>query len=153
HVDKTSEAELHVDAPSELKQLKASSLTKSSRRPILALAIFALGVDAAAAVYSMSPNDFALPDVGALAQLIPLPKASEPTQDPVLATLKDIQAVQQQHLALLQENGSSMQQNAAQDSLAFTTLRQSLTDERSDVKKISAQIADEHGDVKKMSTQ
>jgi cell division protein FtsB len=155
-VDKTSEAEHHIDAPSELKPLHASSLRKSSRRPILALAIFALGVDAAAAVYSMSPADFTLPDVGALAELIPLPKSSEPTPDPVLAALKDIQSAQQQHLASLQENNSSLQQNAAllqQDSLALVSLRQSVTDERSDVKKISAQIADEHVDVKKMSGQ
>jgi cell division protein FtsB len=156
-VDNTSEAELHVDAQTEPKQLEALALsTKSHRRPILALAIFALGLDAAAAAYSMSPADFTLPDVGALAELIPHPKPSEPTPDPVLAALKDIQSTQQQHLASLQEGNSSLQQNAAllqQDSLALVSLRQSLTDERTDVKKISAQIADEHGDVKKMSAQ
>ena len=63
-MDKTSEAEPHIDAPTEPKQLDVSRLTTKARRgPILALAVFALGVDAAAAVYSMAPSDFALPDV------------------------------------------------------------------------------------------
>jgi uncharacterized coiled-coil protein SlyX len=149
-VDKTSEAELHVEVPSEPKQLETLASTgKSSRRPILALSIFAIGLNATAAVYSMSPSDFALPDVSALAELLPHQKPSDPTPDPVITALKDIQSAQQQHLALLQESSSSLQQ----DSTALASLRQSLTDERTDVKKISAQIADEHVDVKKMSAQ
>jgi len=156
-VDKTSEAEQHVDTPSEPKQLETlAPAGKSSRRPILALSIFAIGLNATAAVYSMSPSDFALPDVSAVAELLPHLKLSEPAPDPVVAALKDIQSAQQKHVALLQESSSSLQQNAAmlqQDSVALSSLRQSLTDERSDVKKISAQIADEHVDVKKMSAQ
>ena len=157
HVDKTSEAEQHVDTPNEPKQLETLASTgKSSRRPILALSIFAIGLNATAAVYSMSPSDFALPDVSVVAELLPHLKPFEPKPDPVLAALKDIQSAQQKHVALLQESSSSLQQNATllqQDSIGLASLRQSLTDERGDVKKISAQIADEHGDVKKMSAQ
>jgi hypothetical protein len=156
-VDKTSEAEPHVEAPSEPKQLEALASTgKSSRKPILALSIFALGLNATAAVYTISPSDFALPDVSTLAELLPQQKASDPLPDPVLTALKEIQSAQQQHASLLQQSSSSLQQNAAllqQDSIGLASLRQSLTDERTDVKKISAQIADEHVDVKKMSAQ
>src|SRR5581483_8917383 len=103
----------------------------------LALSIFALGLNATAAVYTMSPSEFALPDVSVLAELLPHQKASDPTPDPVVTALKDIQSAQQQHIALLRENSSSLQQ----DSTALASLRLSLTDERTDVKKISAQIA------------
>jgi hypothetical protein len=156
-VDKTSEAEPHIDMPSERKQLEALSLTgKSGRKPILALSVFALGLNAAAAVYTMSPSDFALPDVSTLAELLPHQKVFETAPDPVVAALKEVQSVQQQHLALLQETNSSLQQNTGlvlQDSTTLLSLRQTITDERSDVKKISSQIADEHVDVKKMSAQ
>jgi hypothetical protein len=128
----------------------------SSRKSILALSVFALGLNACAAVYTMSPSDFALPDVSNLAELLPHQKAFEPKPDPVLAALKDIQATQQQHIAALQENSSSLQQSAAlrqQDSNTLALLRQSITDEKVDVKKISSQITDEHSDVKKVSAQ
>jgi cell division protein FtsB len=152
-VDKTAEAETQIDAPSDAKQLEALAPTrKSSRKSILALSVFALGLNASAAVYTMSPSDFALPDVSRLAELLPHQKAS----DPVVAALKDLQSAQQEHAASLQANSSSLQQNAAllqQDSTTLASLRESITDERVDVKKISAQITDEHVDVKKMSTQ
>jgi uncharacterized coiled-coil protein SlyX len=152
-VDKTSEAEPQVDAPSEAKPLDALVQTgKSGQKSIMALSVFALGLNACAAVYSMSPADFALPDVTVLAELLPHPQAFEPKPDPVVVALKDIQSAQQQHIALLQENSSSLQL-LAQDSNVLASLRQSLTDERGDVKKISAQIADEHVDVKKMTAQ
>jgi septal ring factor EnvC (AmiA/AmiB activator) len=114
----------------------------SSRKSILALSVFALGLNATAAVYTLSPSDFALPNVSNLAELLPHQKASDPIPDPVVAALKDIQSAQQQHTALLQ-----------QDSITLASLRQSVTDEQVDVKKISAQITDEHVDVKKMSAQ
>lgn len=129
---------------------------KSGRSSIMALAIFALGLNASAAVYSLSPNDFALPDVSRVAELLPHLKSFDSAPDPVVAALKDIQSAQQQHIASLQEHSASLQQNAAllqQDSTTLASLRQSLTDERVDVKKISTQIADEHVDVKKMSSQ
>jgi hypothetical protein len=136
---------------------------KSSRNPILALAILALGINSAAAVYTLSPNEFALPnvanltlpDISRLAELLPQPKASEPTQDPTLAVLKEIQSTQEKHTAALQANNYLLVQNAAllqQDSIALATLRQSV-DEQAGSKKISAQIADEHQDVKKISGQ
>ena len=136
---------------------------KSSRKSILALSILALGINSTAAVYTMSPSDFALPnianltlpDISRLAELLPQPKASEPTQDPTLAVLKEIQSTQEKQFAALQANNYLLVQNAAllqQDSIALASLRQSV-DEQAGTKKISAQIADEHQDVKKVSGQ
>jgi hypothetical protein len=135
---------------------------KSSRKSILVLSVLALGINSTAAVYTMSPSDFALPnisnfalpDISSLAELLPHQKASDPIADPAVAALKDIQSVQQQHVAALQENNSLLRQNAAllqQDSIALASLRQSVVDEQAGVKKVSAQIADEHEDVKKIS--
>jgi hypothetical protein len=116
----------------------------STRKSILALSVFALGLNAAAAAYTLAPSDFALPNVSNLAELLPHLKASDPMPDPVLAALKDIQSTQQQHVASLQENSSSLHQNTAllqQDSTALASLRQSITDERVDVKKIATQLS------------
>jgi septal ring factor EnvC (AmiA/AmiB activator) len=137
HVTKTSETQSQTEQP----ESTAPSM-RSSRKSILALAVFALGLNATAAVYTLSPSDFALPNVSNLAELLPHQKASDPIPDSVVAALKDIQSAQQQHTALLQ-----------QDSITLASLRQSVTDEQVDVKKISAQITDEHVDVKKMSAQ
>jgi cell division protein FtsB len=151
HVTKTSETQ------SQTEQLESAAPSKrSSRKSILALSVFALGLNATAAVYTMSPSDFALPNVSSLAALLPHQKASDPILDPVVAALKDIQSAQQQHVASLQENSSSLQQNTAlleRDSTTLASLRESITDEQAGVKKISSQIADEHVDVKKMSAQ
>jgi cell division protein FtsB len=151
HVTKTSETQ------SQSQQLEsAAPSNRSSRKSILALSVFALGLNATAAVYTLSPSDFALPNVSSLAELLPHQKASDPTPDPVVAALNVIQSAQQQHVATLQENAASLQQNTAllqQDSTVLASLRESITDERVDVKKISAQITDEHVDVKKMSAQ
>ena len=134
-----------AEATSDAKQIEpAAPSSKSSRKSILALSVFALGLNASAAVYTMSPTDFALPNVSSLAELLPHQKASDPIPDPVVAALKDIQSAQQQHVASLQDNSSSLQQNTAllqQDSTALASLRQSITDEQVDVKKISAQIS------------
>jgi septal ring factor EnvC (AmiA/AmiB activator) len=115
---------------------------RSSRKSIFALSVFALGLNAAAAAYTLSPSDFALPNVGSLAELLPHQTASDPIPDPVVVALKDIQSSQQQSAALLQ-----------QDSTTLASLRESVTDEQVDVKKISTQITDERVDVKKMSVQ
>jgi uncharacterized coiled-coil protein SlyX len=151
HVTKTSETQ------SQSQQLESAAPSKrSSRKSILALSVFALGLNATAAVYTLSPSDFALPNISSLAELLPHQKASDPIPDPVVAALKDIQSAQQQHVASLQENSSLLQQSTAlleQDSTTLASLRESITDERVDVKKISAQITDEHVDVKKMSAQ
>ena len=136
---------------------------KSSRKSILAFSILALGINSTAAVYTLSPSEFALPnisnlalpDFSRLAELLPQPKASEPTPDPTLAALKEIQSTQEKHIAALQANNYLLVQNAAllqQDSIALASLRQSV-DEQAGGKKISAQIADEHQDVKKISGQ
>ncbi|MCA6114172.1 hypothetical protein J6524_04410 [Bradyrhizobium sp. WSM 1738] len=122
----------------------------------MAFAIFALGINTSAAIYTLSPSDFALPDISHLAELLPQYKASDPIPDPAVAALKDIQSAQQQHVAALQESNILLQQNTAllqQDSIALASLRQSVVDEQAGVKKLSAQIADEHEDVKKMSAQ
>jgi hypothetical protein len=139
HVTSTSETQSQAEQPESTAPSKPST-----RKSILALSVFALGLNATAAVYTMSPSDFALPNVSNLAELLPHQKASDPGPDPVLAALKDIQSVQQQHIASLQENSSSVQQNTAllqQDSTAFVSLRQSITDEHVDVKKISTQLS------------
>jgi septal ring factor EnvC (AmiA/AmiB activator) len=143
-VTKTSETQ------SQTEQLESAAPSKrSSRKSILALSVFALGLNATAAVYTMSPSDFALPNVGSLAELLPHQKASDPIPDPVVAALKDIHSAQQQHVASLQQNTALLEQ----DSTTLASLRKSITDEQVDVKKISAQITDEHVDVKKMSAQ
>ena len=137
---KTSETQSQTD------QLEpAAPSKKSSRKSILALAVFALGLNATAAVYTMSPSDFALPNVsGLVAELLPHERTSAPIPESVVAALKDIQSAQQQHAAALLENGSSLQQNTAllqHDSTTILALRQSITDEQVDIKKISAQLS------------
>ena len=144
---KTSEIQSQTEQP----ESKAPS-KQSSRKSILALSVIALGINAAAAVYTFSPSDFTLPNFTSLAELLPHQK--DPIPDPAVAALKDIQSAQQQHVASLQENNFLLQQNTAllqQDSIALASLRQSVVDEQVGVKKISAQIADEHEDVKKIS--
>jgi cell division protein FtsB len=156
-VSNTAEAEVQIDPPSDTKPIEAAAPTrKVGRKSVLALSVFALGLNATAAVYTWSPSDFTLPDVTRLAELLPLQKASDPVSDPVITALADIQVNQQQHIALLQDTSTTLQQNAAllhQDSSVLASLRQSVTDERADVKRISAEITDQHADVKKMSAQ
>ena len=122
------------ETQSQTEQLESAAPSKrSSRKSILALSVFALGLNATAAVYTLSPSDFALPNVGSLAELLPHQKASDPIPDPVVAALKDIQSAQQQHVASLRENSSFVQQNTAllqQDSTTLASLRESITDER-----------------------
>ena len=138
---KTSETQSQAEQP----ESKAPT-GQSSRKSILALSIFALGLNATAAAYTLSPSEFALPNISSLAELLPHQKASDSIPDPVVAALKDIQSAQQQHV-------SSLTSLLQQDSFTLASLRQSVTDEQVDVKKISGQISDEHEDVKKMSAQ
>jgi len=157
HVTTTSEMQSQTEQPESTAPTK-----KSSRKSILVLSVLALGINSTAAVYTMSPSgfalpnisDFALPYINSLAELLPHQKASDPIADPAVAALKDIQSAQQQHVTALQENNVLLQQNTAllqQDSIALASLRQSVVDGQAGVKKISAQIADEHEDVKKIS--
>jgi Asp-tRNA(Asn)/Glu-tRNA(Gln) amidotransferase C subunit len=150
-VTNTSEKQSQSEQPASTAPSKPSS-----RKSILALSVIALGINSTAAVYTMTPSDFALPNVSMLADLIPHQKVSDFIADLAGAASKDAQSAQQQHVAALQENSSLLQQNAAllqQDSIALASLRQSVVDEQVVVKKISAQITDEHEDVKKMSAQ
>jgi hypothetical protein len=128
----------------------------SSRKSILALSVIALGINSTAAVYTMAPSDFALPNISMLADLVPHQKISDLLADLTASASKDVPSAQQQHVAALQENTALLQQNATllqQDSIVLASLRQSVGDEQVVVKKISAQIANEHEDVKKISTQ
>jgi hypothetical protein len=150
-VTTTSEEQSQSEQPAATAPAKPSS-----RKSILALSVIALGINSAAAVYTMAPSDFALPNVSALAELIPHQKISDLMADLAGPASKDVPSAHQQHVAALQENTSLLQQNAArlqQDSIALASLRQSVVDEQVVVKKISAQITAEHEDVKKISAQ
>jgi hypothetical protein len=140
----TNTSEAHIQTDTADKQLKLPS-GKSSRKSILALSVFALGLNASAAVYTMSPSDFALPNVsGLVAELLPHERASAPIPETVVAALNDIQSAQQKHAAALQGNEYSLQVNTAllqKDATLLDSLRLSITDEQSDVKKISAQLS------------
>lgn len=151
----TPEKQSESEQPESTAPSKPST-RPSSRKSILALSVLAIGINSTAAVYTMSPSDFALPNVSMLADLVPHQKISDFMAELAGAASKDVQSAQQQHVAALQENSSLLQQNAAllqQDSIALASLRQSVVDEQVVVKKISAQIRDEHEDVKKISGQ
>jgi hypothetical protein len=72
HVTKTSEMQ------NQTEQLESAPLSKrSSRTSILALSVFAIGLNGTAAVYTLSPSDFALPNISSLAELLPAQEASD----------------------------------------------------------------------------
>jgi hypothetical protein len=140
----TSETQIKTETTD--KQLdSALPIRKPSRKSILALSVFALGINGTAAVYTLPSFNIGLPDVsGLVAELLPLERTPVPIPEAVIAALKDIQSAQQQHAAALQENGSSLQRHTAllqQDSTSLASLRQSITDEQVDVKKISVQLS------------
>ncbi|MGY3035895.1 putative coiled-coil protein SlyX [Bradyrhizobium sp. USDA 4354] len=116
---------------------------RPARKTVLLLAVCALAINGAAAIYTL-PSGLPSLNVSGLAALLPRQQAPAPKPDPVVAALKEIQSAQQQHTALLQENNHASQQNATllqQDSMVLLSLRQSITDERVDVKKISSQLS------------
>jgi hypothetical protein len=143
-VTKTSEAQIQAETTDKQFDPVVPS-KKFNRKSILALSVFALGLNATAAVYTMSPSDFALPDVGGMvAELLPHQTSSAEIREVVVAALKDIQSAQQQNTVALHESGYSLQQNTAllqQDAIRLDGLRRSLTDEQGDVKKISTQLS------------
>jgi hypothetical protein len=174
HVTKTSETQ------SQTPQIEsAASSKKSSRKSILALSVFALGLNAAAAAYTTSPSDFALPAVHRLvAELLSHEKAPVPMQDLVAAALSDIQSTQQDIVVALQDNGLSLHRNAAllQDGLQRnaalqqdnrTSLQQSTALLQQNATKLDilrqedgakldilrSSLTDEHSDVKVISSQ
>ena len=157
----------------------AAPRKKSRQKSILGLSVFALGLNAAAAAYTMSPSDFALPDVHRLvAELLPHEKAPVPMQDLVAAALSDIQSTQQdivvalqdnglslhrnaallqdglqRNAALLQDNGTSLQQNTAllqQNATKLDILRQ---EDGAKLDILRSSLTDEHSDVKVISSQ
>ena len=161
-VTQTSENQSQTEQPEA-----AAPVKQKTRSSVVALAIFALGINTSAAIYTFSPElaqqnlaslqnlGNSLPDFSRVAELIPQPsRASDSKPAAPAVTLKDIQSAQLQHVAALQENNTLLQHNAAllqQDSISLASLRQSVVDEQTIEKKISSQIADEHEDVKKIS--
>ena len=139
---KTSEELSQSEQPASTAATTATKPT--SRKSILALSVIALGINSAAAVYTMTPADFSLPNVSMLAELIPHQKISDLMADLTGAASKDVPSAQQQHAAALQENSALLQQNAAllqHDSIVLASLRQSVADEQIVVKKIAAQLS------------
>jgi len=157
---------------SQFEQLMpAAPSKKSGRKSILALSVFALGLNAAAAAYTISPSDFALPNVsGLVAELLPHETASKPIPDAVVAILNDIQS-EQQHIAtalqgngsslqhntaLLEDNGSSLQRNIALLQDSGSLLQQNSALLQQDATKLDtlrASLTDEQSDVKTISAQ
>ena len=144
HLDGAALAAAAFQSEAEREAPKApESLKRSSRKSVLALALCALAINGAAAIYTL-PFDLTLPEISNLAALFPRQDEVAPKPDPIVAALKEIQSTQQQQAAALQEINSSLQQSTAlrqQDSTTLMSLRQSITDERGDVKKISPQLS------------
>ena len=143
HLDAAALAAAASESQPELEAGEAPAPLRRSRKSVIALAVCALAINGAAAIYT-SPFDLPSPDLSNLAALFPRQEEPAPKPDPVVAALKEIQSAQQQQAAALQEINSSLQQNTAlrqQDSTTLMSLRQSITDERGDVKKISPQLS------------
>jgi hypothetical protein len=149
----------------------AAPSKKSSRKSILALSVFALGLNAAAAAYTNSPSAFALPNVsGLVAELLPHEGASKPIPDAVVAALSDIQSDQMYIATAIQDNGSSLRQNTTllqnneaslQRSTALLQANGSLLQQNSALLQLDAtkldtlrsSLTDEQSDVKTISAQ
>lgn len=142
HLDAAALAAAASEPETEAAEVPAPA-RQSSRKSLLVFSVCALAINGAAAIYT-SPFDLPSPAIGSLAALFPHQDSSAPKPDPVVAALMEIQSAQQQQAAALQEINASLQQNTAlrqQDSTVLVSLRQSITDERSDVKKISPQLS------------
>jgi hypothetical protein len=114
----------------------------SSRKPFLTLALFAVLLNGAAAVYTLPAFDMDLPSFTSLAEF--LPHASAPIPDPVITSaLKDIQSTNQQYLAGLQESEATLRQNTIllqRGAASLDSLKQGLSAQQTDVRKLSAQL-------------
>jgi hypothetical protein len=142
-VTKALEAQPEAATPDTAKQLEpANQNILSSRRPILLLALFALLLNGAAAVYTLPSFDFTASNFASLAEL--LPHASAPIPDPIITSaLKDIQSTHQQYLAVLQESGSTLQQNTVllqRGAATLDSLKLGLSSQQVDVRKLSSQL-------------
>jgi hypothetical protein len=149
----------------------AAPSKKSSRKSILALSVFALGLNAAAAAYTTSPSNFAFPNFsGLVAELLPHEGASKPIPDMVVAALNDIQSDQmyiatvlqdngsslQRNTTLLQDNGASLQRNTAQLQENGSLLQQNsalLQQDATKLDSLRSSLTDERSDVKTISDQ
>ncbi|WP_334520758.1 hypothetical protein [Bradyrhizobium sp. AZCC 2230] len=144
HLDAAALAAAAFEPEAEHEALEAPAPGKrSSRKSVVALAVCALAINGAAAIYTL-PFDLPSPNISSLAALLPRQEEPAAKPDPIIAALMDIQSAQQQQAASLQEINSSLQQSAAlrqQDSTTLLSLRQSITDERGDVRKISPQLS------------
>lgn len=141
---KAPEAQPEAGAPSD--EASPEPIVQSgppSRKSILMLALFALALNGAAAVYTLPSFDIALPDFSSMVAEL-LPHASAPIPDPVVtAALKDIQSAHQQYLIAIQESGSALQQNTIllqRGAASLDSIKQGLAVQQTDVRKLSAQL-------------
>jgi hypothetical protein len=168
HVTKTSETQ------SQTEQLEPAASSGPSRKSILALSVFALGLNAIAAVYTLSPSDFALPNVTNLAELFPHQKASDTSSDTVVTASFDVaspnlgsldeQLSQQQAsapkpdpvIAALRDIRLAQQQHVASLQENSSSLQQNaalLRQDSTTLGLLRQSITDEQVDVKKISAQ
>ena len=144
HVTQAAETPPESEAPGAEKALGPVVHSRpSGRKSVLMLALFALALNGAAAIYTMPTFDVAMPDFAGMAAEL-LPHASAPIPDPVVTSaLKDIQSSHQQYLAAIQESGATLQQNTIllqRGAASLDSLKQNLVAQQSDVKKLSAQL-------------
>jgi hypothetical protein len=96
--------------------------------------------------------NIALPNFNSFVELFPRQTASAPIPEPaVIATLKDIQSVQQRDAIALDENGAALKQNGValqqntamlqQGATALDSLRQGFTAQQTHLKTISNQLS------------
>jgi hypothetical protein len=172
HVTKTSEMQ------NETEQLESAAPGKrSSRKSILALSVFAIGLNGTAAVYTLSPSDFVLPNISSLAELLPAQEASAPMPDLALANtllpsfdipLPNFSSLAEQLpepasaqipdpvLAALKDIQLAQQQHAASLQENSSSLQQNtalLQQNSSVLASLRQSITDEQVDAKKISAQ
>jgi cell division protein FtsB len=169
HVTKISEMQ------NQTEQLEsAAPSNRSSRKSILALSVFAIGINGAAAVYTLSPSDFALPNIGSLAELLPPQEASAPMPDLVFANtllpsfdipLPNFSSLAELNpkpepsdpvLAALKDIQSAQQQHVASLQANSSSLQQNtalLQQDSGALASLRQSITDEQVDVKKISAQ
>jgi hypothetical protein len=173
HVTKTSEMQKQTE------QLESAAPSKrSSRKSILVLSVFAIGLNGTAAVYTLSPSDFALPNISSLADLLPEQEASASMPDLALAnalspsfdiSLPNFSSLAEQLpkpeasapvsdpvIAALKDIQSAQQQHVAYLQENSSSLQQNtalLQRESSVLASLRQSITDEQVDVKKVSAQ
>jgi uncharacterized coiled-coil protein SlyX len=133
-----------LNKETQLDQQSIAPIKRSSRMPAIVVSL-ALALIGAAATYALPNFNIALPNFSSFAELFPRETASAPIPDPAIsAALKDIQSVQEQQVATLQENGAVQQQNTAmleQDVVALQSLKQGFTSQQTTLKTISNQLS------------